>query len=339
MRRDALRAHPELAQLSGPQPLTALALPILLALHWSVAWLVSDGGLLVVGLTAFFVGQILYHSAGSLIHETAHKLIFRGAATKMGFDLCLEVILTSFGKQLIYQHEHITSHHPFIGDYERDYEHEDICALQARQYVMRTSPRLQRALTIFTLVLHGLPLGFLIGDLVLPRLNAWASGRPVRDPIRHIAGTRPTSAQMRPFIGTSLLSLAVLYALLGPWALLYHVWSLSFFLGKLGVLNLGQSLSEHQGNDDETPTRSCYGPINMLLFNTGYHNEHHSFPNVAWTRLPELKRTAPDVFWSTADKSYAGYWWDHIRQDFTASRALDIHTQDHLPRCEGKSIL
>jgi len=126
-----------------------------------------------------------------------------------------------------------------------------------------------------------------------------------------------------------------MFLLLGPWALLYHLWALSLFLGKCGIWNLGQSLSEHAGSDDVNPTRSYYGWLNVLLFNTGYHNEHHTFPNVAWTRLPKLRKRAPQVFSSETTKGYFGYWLDHVRGDFTASRSLEIHAEDHTARCNG----
>lgn len=338
MRREALKAHPELANLAGSEPRTAFALPLLLGLQWGIAWLVSDGGVLLVGLTAFFAGQIVYHSAASLIHETCHKMVFRGPRAKLAFDLGLEFILTSYGKQLIYQHQHITSHHPFVGDYDRDYEHEDICALQARQHVRRTHPALQRVLTVFTLFLHLLPLGFILGDMILPRIYAWASGRSQRDPVERFTGSYPTNAEMRPFIVTSVVSNLLMLLLLGPWALLYHIWSLSIFLGKFGISNLGQSLSEHPGMDMENPTRSTYGWINRLLFNTGYHNEHHSFSNVPWTRLPDLHKGAPEVFHATAEKSYLGCWWDHVKGDFTASRELEIHQTDQTARCAQDAV-
>ncbi|WP_165610031.1 fatty acid desaturase [Shimia aestuarii] len=339
MRREAVRAHPELADLSGTQPLTVLALPVLLAIHWGIAWLVSGQSILVIGLTAFLVGQIVYHSAASLIHETCHKLIFRAPAAKLGFDLGLEFILTTYGKQLVYQHQHITSHHPFIGDYARDYEHEDLCALQARQYIGETSPGLQKILTGLTLFIHALPLGTLVlNDLILPRVYEWASGKPQHDPVERYTGTRPTSREMAPFIAVSILSNVVMLVVLGPWALLYHLWTASFFLGKLGISNLGQSLSEHPGMDMENPTRSTYGPINWLLFNTGYHNEHHSFPNVPWTRLPALHKGAPEVFHAEAEKSYFGCWLDHVKGDFTPSRDLELHQHDQSARCAGKTL-
>lgn len=339
MRKEALAAHPELADLSGPDPRTALALPVLLAIHWGIAWLVADQPIWVIGLTAFLIGQLVYHSASSLIHETCHKLIFRDAAPKLAFDLTLEFILTSYGKQLTYQHQHVTSHHPFVGDYDNDYEHEDICALQARQSVFRAHPTWQPFLTALTLFIHALPLGsvFLAGQ-IMPRLYRRLSGRPNRDPVPRFTGTSPTAAEARPYIVVSIASNLLMLAVLGPWALLYHIWTLSLFLGKLGITNLGQSLTEHPGTDMVNPTRSHYGPINWLLFNTGYHNEHHSFPNVPWTRLPTLRRVAPEVFHAEADQSYVGAWWSHVRGGFTPSRDLEMHKVDQLPRCEGKTL-
>jgi len=337
MRRSAIAAHPELKEISGADARTVLALPLILAAHWGMAWAVSAAPVWAIFFAAFFWGQIAIHAAGSLVHETAHKLIIRGPRGKLAFDLGLEWILGSYGKQLIYQHEHITSHHPYIGDYERDYEHEDICAFQSRMQLRHDNPRIQRLLTGLTLLLHALPLGFLIGDEVLPRLNKLASGRSQKDPERVIEATRPPVWQMRLFIAVSILSNLTLLLLFGPWALLYHLWALSLFLGKFGIWNLGQSLSEHEGTDDEVPSRSTYGWINIPLFNTGYHNEHHTFPNVAWSRLPRLTRIAPDVFSAKADKSYFGYWLDHVRGDFTASRKSPLHEQDNSDRCTGGS--
>jgi len=333
MRKDALAAHPDLRALAGPDRRTALAVPVLLAAHWGMAWAVSDGGLLVVFLAAFFVGQFLIHATGALVHETAHRLIFRGERAKLAFDLGLETILGSFGKQLTYQHEHLSSHHPFVGDYERDYEHEDLCAFKAREMLVHDRPRLQRVLTVATLFVHLLPFGFIISDEIFPRLYEKLTGRVARDRRRDIGASAAPVWQKRLFIGWSLGVNLLLLLLFGPWGWLYHNWALSLFLGKFGISNLGQSLSEHAGDDVETPTRSTYGWINRFLFNTGYHNEHHTFPNVAWTRLPALTEGAPEVFTARADNSYLGYWWEHVRGDFKTSRRNPLQAQDQSERC------
>ncbi len=47
------------------------------------------------------------------------------------------------------------------------------------------------------------------------------------------------------------------------------------------------------------PTRArsiITGRSNKLALNIGYHNEHHDFHEVPWTRLPELRNMAPEFY-------------------------------------------
>jgi sphingolipid delta-4 desaturase len=43
-------------------------------------------------------------------------------------------------------------------------------------------------------------------------------------------------------------------------------------------------------------TYSYYGPLNVLIYNVGLHNEHHDFPAVPWTRLPVLHKIAREFY-------------------------------------------
>ena len=36
--------------------------------------------------------------------------------------------------------------------------------------------------------------------------------------------------------------------------------------------------------------------MNVLALNVGYHNEHHDLMRVPWSRLPALKRMAPELY-------------------------------------------
>ena len=333
MRRIVISKAPQARALSGANSWTALAVPVILALHWGLAAAVSGTNIVVCFALAFFAGQMLIHATGALLHETAHRLIFRGDTAKLALDLWLEVILGSFGKQLTYQHEHISSHHPFIGNYERDYEHEDLCSFNARRRITASSPARQRLLTSLTLFLHLLPFGFLTADKLLPAFYARLSGHVTKDKMRDIGATRPQKRLRWLFIAVSLASNIALFSLFGFWGWLYHNWSLSLFLGKFGVTNLGQSLSEHDGDDELNPTYSDYRFTNWLFFNTGYHNEHHTFPNVPWTRLPKLKQLAPDVFNRENPRNYITLWWCHVRDNFTPSRRSLLMQQNLDARC------
>ena len=333
MRQTVLRQHPEARCLTGPQHLTALAAPLLLAIHWSIAALVSGSNLLVVFITAFFAGQLVMHATGALVHETAHKLVFRQRLPKLLFDLNLELILGSFSKQLTYQHEHVSSHHPYMGIYDRDYEHEDICGYLARQKYTQQHPQCQRLVTIATLLVHALPFGFLLADEIFPRFYRYVMRQEVTDKKRDIGATHPSRFDQSLFIAVSLLANIILFMAFGFLGWLYHNWSLSLFLGKCGISNLGQSLSEHDGSNSEIPTFSTYWWGNKILFNTGYHNEHHTFPNVPWTRLPLLTRMSPEIFHAARKKSYFQFWWEHVKNDFSPSRYNDMMQADLSERC------
>lgn len=315
-----LSERPELRALEHPLPWTALAVPLLLAVHvWCAFWASRLGWAWVI-VFAFAIGQQVLHAAGALIHESAHRLIFRERYPKLVLDLGIELIVTSFGKQLRYHHEHLGSHHPYQGDYFRDYEFEDEARYTARRTFARRHPRWQRCLTALELALHALPLGFLFADAALMPLYRGGTRLPIRDSQRHLPGARPAAKLRVMFALVSGASIGLLFLFFGEKAVAYQLCSLSFFLGKWGISNLGQSLSEHPGDDPLRPTRSSYGLHNYWLFNTGYHHEHHVFPKVAWWNLPKLKAAAPQLFSCAANGSYPALWWRHVCADFSHSR-------------------
>ena len=53
IRRKIVKRNAGVRALAGANPWTALAVPILLGLHWGMAWLVSGSNLLVCFLAAF----------------------------------------------------------------------------------------------------------------------------------------------------------------------------------------------------------------------------------------------------------------------------------------------
>ncbi len=89
------------------------------------------------------------------------------------------------------------------------------------------------------------------------------------------------------------LELAALIAFVGalswgkPAYLLFYVPV--YYLGQAAAL--AENYAEHYGaqpGNRFADSVSCYGRLyNRIWFNNGFHQEHHAFPQVHWTRIPE----------------------------------------------------
>ena len=89
---------------------------------------------------------------------------------------------------------------------------------------------------------------------------------------------------------------------------LVYLLSSSFLAGSLHPC-AGHFIAEHyvfekQPRNAMNPTElvaipetfSYYGLLNILTYNVGFHNEHHDFPAIPWTRLPVLHEIAKDFY-------------------------------------------
>jgi sphingolipid 4-desaturase/C4-monooxygenase len=108
--------------------------------------------------------------------------------------------------------------------------------------------------------------------------------------------------------------------------LVYLIFS-SFLAGSLHPC-AGHFIAEHYILRHTTPpktstsipfpeeTFSYYGPLNILCYNVGYHNEHHDFPFIAWTKLPKLREIAAEFYDELpCHKSWSLVIWDFIMSE------------------------
>lgn len=131
-------------------------------------------------------------------------------------------------------------------------------------------------------------------------------------------------------IATQLIFDAVIILAFGRTALAYFVLS-SFLAGSLHPC-AAHFIAEHyifaqhrtpttafpsQTADTCLPeTFSYYGPLNILCYNVGLHNEHHDFPAIPWTRLGTLHNIAKEFYEELpSHKSWIYVIWQFIRDE------------------------
>lgn len=85
----------------------------------------------------------------------------------------------------------------------------------------------------------------------------------------------------------------------------------------------GHFISEHYVFEQEQETYSYYGPLNSITFNVGYHNEHHDFPNIPGSRLPELKKMLPEYY----DNLHSYNSWTNLIFQFLFRKEITLFSR------------
>ena len=321
-RKSILESNPEIKKLEGAFWGSAPCIVGLVCIQWYIWYLVNDmENYLLMGLIAYANANTLFYMLSTFIHENSHGLI-------LGFPLkwrvlsavLIELGFCSFGEQWEYTIVHNIMHHPQLNDQARDSE----CPAEGHVAVVPEGP-----LKYLVFLVELLPLGTLLTQGQLSN-NAQHS---------------QTKHMFYPWLILVCTSLSVYATLLylGMYnAILFAAWTTSLYSSRWCISLHGQSISEHYRHNFEptqkgkfvAPTHSTYYWLeNFIGFNTGYHDEHHTFANIAWYHLPKLKQQFPEKFDNVNDRRYLALWWEWASNEFETTRFRICHQ----PTSKGNS--
>jgi sphingolipid delta-4 desaturase len=286
-------AHPEVRALFQRDRWSAL---------WTILLVVLQVGI-GIGLTllrapwwaivifAYAFGAFANHALFVLMHDYTHNLVFRKTnANRLGSILANVAIV--FPAAIGFRNYHLL-HHKYLGIRGLD---ADLPTPTEARWVGDSWWRKTLWLSMF-----------------------WAIQ----------ALQRPTTVKkIRTIDGWVLFNAVAMAAAMAPIVWFFGWWPVAYLflstLFSLGVHPVGARwIQEHYVFREGQETYSYYGPLNKLCFNMGYHNEHHDFPQVSWSRLPAIRAAAPEFY----DNLYHHKSWTRLLFHVLFSRTFRLHNR------------
>ena len=314
---EILKKYPEVKNITKPYPLSFFYILGLILIQFSLSYFVQifDLSILDIFLLSFVNANTFLHSISTFIHENSHGLIF-GDGYRYFVSFFLELGTMGFGTHVNYEITHRRNHHTNLNIKDIDSE----CANEihiSNNKDLFENVYLNRIFYIVDLF----PLGVFIMKALID--NKITDNKKEKiDELKSNFSINFADKIFKIFLAL-FSTVIVLYFLFIGWYkfLLFRIWTASIYSGKFSIMRRGQSISEHKANEYnfDIPTISSYSKIsNILFFNAGYHDEHHTFPNVPWIHLPKLKEIAPEYFTNENKESYFQLWHQWYDSDFEA---------------------
>jgi sphingolipid delta-4 desaturase len=270
-RRVAILAkYPHIRDLFAVEPLTfPIVVALLLIQLWMARW-ANTASWTALLIAAYVVGGTINHTLQLAVHELSHNLCFATPEANRLLAI-LANLPTTMPSAVMFQKYHM-EHHLFQGV---DGVDTDVPSMSEVRVFTNSLAK------VLWLILQ--PVFYAFRPLIIKpkKPDAWA-----------MANTACCLA----------FDMAIFY-LIGGRGLTY------LFAGTWLGLGLhpcaGHFVAEHYVLTPGHETYSYYGPCNWLNFNVGYHNEHHDFPRVPWSKLAKVREIAPE-FYNTLP-SYTSY--------------------------------
>lgn len=275
-RQAIIKAHREVLQLCGPEPLTKYMVVAVVALQVACAFMLKETSIMSwpFWLTAYIVGATANQNLFLAIHEISHNLAFKTPLYNRLFAIVANLpigVPYSAG----FRQYHLT-HHKSLG-----VDGLDTDLPTAFEAVFLDSVLGKAFFCTFQLLFYA----------VRPMFVFSIPFGPVH--YLNIAGQIAFDALIVQTLGWHAMAYFLLSSLLAG---SIHPCA-AHFISEHYVFQRSQVKGGKMPRDVPIPeTFSYYGPLNVLTYNVGYHNEHHDFPAVPWTRLPKLYEIAKEYY-------------------------------------------
>ncbi|KAJ2159887.1 sphingolipid delta-4 desaturase [Coemansia sp. RSA 552] len=279
-----LAKHPEVRQLYGNEPLTAVIGVMATAVQLGAAYLIgcvwTDMHWAGVVAIAYLLGGTISALYGVIIHEAGHNLVFKrplyNRLTGLMVNLPMVVPISQS-----FRRYHL-EHHQFQGVEGMDPD----LPLDAEIKYIHNNPLLK---TLWVFCYSAM---YVLRGLAMKK-------QPQRWELINWAFIVCVDMLIARYM--SVRSLAYL--------------AVSVFFGYGMHPGAAHFIQEHYIFRDGQETYSYYGSGNIFYLNIGLHNEHHDFPQIPWTRIYKLRRIATEFY----DPLYAHTSWFGVIVRFIVS--------------------
>lgn len=260
-RREILTAHPEIKSLFGPDIWAFPKIVAVVLLQFWTAFCLKDAKWGTILAVAYFFGSFLNHNLFLAIHELSHNLAFSTPFYNrlLGIFANLPV---GVPMSVTFQKYHL-DHHLYQGVEGMD--------MDIPSY---TEGRLIRSTFMKTLWVLFQLFFYALRPLFLNPKNpgVWEASNALTQ-----------------------VSADVAWIYMFGWRSFLYLILSTFVGGGLHPI-AGHFISEHYVFQKGQETYSYYGPLNLLAWSVGYHNEHHDFPRIPGSKLWRVKEIAPEYY-------------------------------------------
>ncbi|XP_010905525.1 sphingolipid delta(4)-desaturase DES1-like [Elaeis guineensis] len=287
-RRLILSQYPQIRELFGPDRWAFLKVTAVVLLQlWTATYLHNASWVKMLAVSYFF-GAFLNHNLFLAIHELSHNLAFSTPSYNRWLGIFANLPI-GVPMSITFQKYHL-EHHRFQGADGIDM---DIPSHAEARLV--TSTITKSIWVLFQLFFYAL--------------------RPL-----FLKAKPPGLWEFTNFTIQIALDASLVY--FWGWKSFAYLILATFVGGGVHPI-AGHFISEHYIFNPDQETYSYYGPLNLMTWSVGYHNEHHDFPRIPGNRLHKVKEIAPEYYNNL--KSYRS--WSQVIYMYIMGRTVGPYSR------------